>query len=79
MSHLRIISDNGEVIELGQIGLEDELKSLDLDGVHSLVTIALGEDGTAIRVLGDQLSLYSLMGIFEAAKFEMMSDLIESS
>ena len=75
MTHLRVVADNGETIEVASIG--DELKALELDGVHSLVTIALGDNGSSIQILGEQLSLYALMGVFEAAKFEMMSDLLE--
>jgi hypothetical protein len=74
---IKLVVDNGEAIELSAIGLADELQKLDLDGVSSLVTIALGENGSSIQILGEQLSLYALMGIFEAAKFEMMSDLLE--
>jgi hypothetical protein len=74
---IKLVVDNGEAIEVGPIGLADQLAGIDLEGVASVVTITLGESGSSVQVIGDQLSLYALMGIFEAAKFEMMSDLLE--
>jgi hypothetical protein len=73
----RVITN--DAVEISATGLADEITDLagEMEGVSTLVTIALGDGHSQIRILGEQMSLYSLMGIFEAAKFEMLSELIE--
>jgi hypothetical protein len=75
---LKLVSNNGEAIEVGNLGLVDEVQSLDLDGATSLVVMVLGDAHVSgIRVLGEALTDHELIGLFEAAKFDVLRDILD--
>lgn len=72
---LKLVTDNTNVVTIGGLGLADEIRDLasEIGNAASAVVIM---DGHPIRVLGDPLSDHALIGIFEAAKFDVMRDLL---
>lgn len=79
---LKLVTDNSNVVQLNTVNLVDELTRMARDieaDAETVVTITLGNGWSQMRVFGEQMSNYSLMGIFEAAKFEALSDMIEGS
>lgn len=77
---LKLVTDNGVVIELNATGLAEDLHRMadDLEAdASTVITITLGDGWTQTRVFGQPVGAHWRMGIFEAAKFDALREIIE--
>ena len=74
MSHLRVVADNGETIEVGGLGLAGELRDLAdrLDEEYTaptrVIVIVESDEGLTRVLLGQEINGYELVGMLDQVK-----------